>query len=298
MTKTSSVVALGFFDGVHLGHGKLLEAARREADRLGVPALALTFDPHPSVLVEAGGVPLLSCLEERAHIMESRYGIDRLVVLPFDEAMRRMSWEDFFHHVLIERLGAVHLVCGADYRFGRGGRGNALLLQAACREAGLGCQVIPSFSVDGEPVSSTRIRALIQGGDMEQAARLLGYPYALTGRVIHGRGLGRTMGIPTANLQWEAGILPPHGVYASKAHTPQGTYLAVTNIGTRPTVAGDHITVEPYLLDFSGNLYDQRLRLELYARLRPELHFPDLESLKAEICRNAEQTRAYFEERA
>ncbi len=295
--KQACVIALGFFDGVHRGHGALLEVCRGEASRLGVRAVAVTFDRHPSALLTGTEIPLLSTFRQRQRIMEEKYGIDCLVELPFDEAMGNMPWEDFLKNVLIDTMGAVSLVCGEDYRFGKGGKGNAILLKEACNELGLDCHVIPPFCLGGKVVSSTRIRELIGAGKMEEAAELLGYPYSLTGRVISGRGLGRTLGTPTANLACENDLLPPYGVYAAKAVTKDGSWLAVVNIGVRPTVEGHHVTVEPWLLDFSGDLYGEEIYLELHKFLRPERKFPDLQALREEIFRNGEQTKVYFRER-
>ncbi len=292
--KNRSVIALGFFDGVHRGHGTLLELCRREADRLGASALALTFDRHPAALLTGNPVPLLSPFCERQRIMQEHYKIDRLVELTFDEAMANMPWEDFLQNVLLGKLEAVCLVCGEDYRFGKGGKGTAQLLKAACEKVGVSCHILPALCLHGQVVSSTRIRGLIASGDLEEAAELLGYAYRLVGKVVPGQGLGRTLGTPTANLAWENELLPPQGVYAAKALTPYGSYPAVVNIGIRPTVEGSTVTVEPWLLDFSGDLYGQEMGLELYKFLRPEQKFPSLDALREEIFRNAQQARTYF----
>lgn len=289
-----SVIALGFFDGVHRGHGTLLELCRKEADLLDASAIALTFDRHPAAFLTGTAVPLLSPFEERQRIMQQHYHIDRLIELTFDEAMANMPWEAFLQNILLDTLGAVSLVCGEDYRFGKGGAGTATLLKAACEKVGIGCHIVPALRIHGEIVSSTRIRALIAKGDLEEAAELLGYPYRLTGKVVSGQGLGRTLGTPTANLAWKNELLPPKGVYAAKAVTGQGCYPAVVNIGTRPTVEGSSVTVEPWLLDFSGDLYGQEMGLELYKFLRPEQKFSSLDALREEIFRNAQQTREYF----
>lgn len=207
-----------------------------------------------------------------------------------------MPWEKFLRDVLVRELGAVSLVCGHDYRFGRGGMGDAHRLAEAAKAMALGCHVVPAYRLHGVTVSSTHIRSLIETGDVETASAFLGHPYTLTGRVVPGRGLGRTMGTPTANLEWTPGrLLPPYGVYATRAVTDEGAYLAVTNIGNRPTVGGHHVTIEPWLLDFSGDLYGKTVRLELYKFLRPERRFPDLESLREEVRHNAAQTRAFFD---
>ncbi len=293
--KQSRVIALGFFDGVHLGHGQLLLWCCQEAERLGVQAAAVTFDRHPASALSGKSIPLLSDPEERKRIMAEQYGIDQLITIPFDREMMTMPWENFLRDVLVNELGAVSLVCGHDYRFGSGGIGNAQRLKAGAGALGIDCHVIPAYQLHGVTVSSTHIRSLIQAGDMEGAGEFLGHPYTLTGRVVPGRGLGRTMGVPTANLELSPNrLLPPHGVYATRALTSQGDYLAVTNVGSRPTVGGHHVTIEPWLLDYAGDLYGQTVTLELHKFLRPEKKFQDLEALREEILRNANQTKAYF----
>lgn len=291
------VIALGFFDGVHLGHGALLKACRKTADCLGVSAACVTFDRHPDTLVFGQKVNLLTSLSDREQIMKEQYRMDDVLTLHFDREMMDMPWLDFIHEILRKQFGGVAFVCGHDFRFGRKGEGNALRLQEESARLGLSCQVIPPVELDGIIVSSTYIRSLVERGDMEQAQKFLGHPYTLSGRVVGGKHIGRTMGTPTANLQIPEVLLPPRGVYACKAHTEEGTYLAVTNIGTRPTVEGEGLTVEPWLLDFAGDLYGSEMTLELHKFLRPEQRFPTLEALRDEIRRNADQTRAYFSEK-
>lgn len=292
--KQPTVVALGFFDGVHLGHAALLRKARAQADALGIPAVAMTFDVHPDKLVRGVEVPLLHSREERQRHLK-RHGMDEVVFLPFDRAMMQMPWERFLDDYLIGTLHAAHLVCGYDYRFGYRGEGTAQMLQKACKDRGLGCDVIEKVVVNGETVSSTRIRQLIADGDVAKARQFLGYAPSLCGEVVHGSSLGRAMGTPTANLQIPPEILlPGKGVYISRADTVYGSFPAVTNIGCRPTVGGEKTAVEAWLLDFSGDLYGQDICLSLYEFLRPEQKFDTLAELKAEILRNAQQTRAFF----
>lgn len=288
-----TIFALGFFDGVHLGHQALLSACRRLAARENCRAGAVTFIGHPDTLVTGQTPPLINTPADRRRLLR-RYGVDNLIELPFDRALMTMPWQDFFR-LLLEK-GAAGLVCGSDFRFGYRGEGTAGLLRAACEEAGIPCVVVPQQTLDGIRVSSTHIRALLEAGEMEQAVRFLGHPHILTGQVISGRKLGRTLGIPTANLALPEGcVAPAFGVYACKARHGGAEYLAVANIGTRPTVAGHHITVEPWLLDFDGDLYGEELTLECYQFLRPERKFPSLEELSREIRENALETRKFFE---
>lgn len=289
MKSEKTVYALGFFDGVHLGHQALLKACRELADELGVCPGVLTFLGHPDALVSGKAPALINTALDRQTLLR-RYGIEQVIVLPFDEQMMHTPWQAFFAR-LIGEFGAAGLVCGDDFRFGERGAGNAALLETACRDAGIPCTVVPEQTVDGVRVSSTRIRGMIEAGQMEAAVRLLGHPHILTGTVVSGRQLGRTMGIPTANLELPEGVVQPKlGVYACKT----GHHMAVTNVGRRPTVAGSGVTVEPWILDFEGDLYGKTLTLEFYAFLRPEQKFESLAGLQGEIRKNSEQTREFF----
>lgn len=288
--KERTIYALGFFDGVHKGHQALLDACKALAAAQNATPSALTFDTHPQNLVQGIAPQLINTAHDRRRLLES-YGMVSVQTLHFDESTQNMPWQDFFRY-LTEDLNAAGLVCGDDFRFGKGGEGNAAILQQACKEQSIPCVVVPQQSMEGIRISSTHIRTLIEGGDMEKAVQFLGHPHILSGTVISGRKLGRTIGIPTANLRLPEGlVVPKFGVYACKAITPDGQFLAVTNVGTRPTVGGHHVTVEPWILDFDGDLYGKELTLRFYAFLRPERKFDTLEDLKAEIEKNAEKTR-------
>ncbi len=297
MDKQRRVIALGFFDGVHLGHGALLRRVAERSRALGARPCAFTFDRSPAAALTGRAVPLLSGVEDRSRFMRELYGILEVVVAPFD-VMRQMDWRDFIDQYLKEELGAVHVVAGHDFHFGYQGQGNPQRLAERCREQGLGCDIIPRVELDGVTISSTYIRSLVGAGDMEQARRFLGHPHALSGPVVHGHELGRVMGTPTANLLVPEGVIAPgFGVYASRVFLPGGQRLAVTNVGVRPTVSagGTAVTVEPWILDYHGDLYGKDIRVEFYARLRPERKFPSVDALRAAILQNAEQTRTYFE---
>ena len=288
--KQNTIYALGFFDGVHLGHAALLSACRELAAEVGANASVVTFDGHPDTLVRGITPPLLNTPADRALLLKS-HGMEAMVTLPFDKALMDMPWQDFIS-LLISKYHAAGFVCGSDFRFGHHGEGTAEKLRAL----GIPCRIVPQQYLDGIRISSTHIRNLLEEGRMEEAVRFLGHPHILTGRVEAGRQLGRTVGIPTANLHIPEGVLTPRlGVYACKATLPNGEeYMAVTNIGSRPTVNGSKITVEPWLLDFNGDLYGQQLTLSLYAFLRPEQKFADLAELASEIRKNAAQTRKFF----
>lgn len=286
------IIALGFFDGVHLGHGALLTACRHMADEMGCEAAALTFSTHPDSLVSGSAPGLINSISDRERLMKSLYGIDRVIALPFDRNMMTMPWRTFSHS-LVKKYAAAGLVCGHDFRFGNRGEGTPALLQQACEDAGIPCTVIPEQRLDGITISSTYIRALLSQGDMEQAARFLGHPHIISGTVVPGRHLGRTLGIPTANLVLPEELAQPRkGVYACKAFIGGREYLAVTSLGTRPTVSGTYLTLEPWILDFDGDLYGREITLEFYRFLRSERKFDSLEELRQQILHDAAQTSA------
>ena len=291
------VIALGFFDGVHLGHGALLRRVAQTAGAEQAVPSAFTFDQSPAAALTGRAVPLLTGVEDRRRLMEGLYGIQELVVATFS-LMRDMDWRDFVTDYLQKELGVVHAVAGHDFRFGRGGEGTPQRLAELCAKLGIGCDIIPKVELDGITVSSTHIRALVTEGRMEEAARFLGHPHVLSGAVVHGNELGRTLGTPTANLLVPEGVVAPaFGVYASRVILPDGEIRpAVTNVGVRPTVnqgmAG--VTVEPWILDYQGDLYGKTICLELYRRLRPERRFDGVDELRAAILKNAEETRRYF----
>lgn len=287
-------MALGFFDGVHLGHASLLEMAEQRAEETGMRPAVMSFDLHPDNLVAGKPVSLINSIEDRREILRRCYGIADVILVHFDEHMMHMPWDLFVEHVLVEQYGARHLVCGYDFHFGDRGTGNPVRLAEKCRQMDIGCDVMPRFTLDGITVSSTYIRSLLEQGKMHEARRFLGHPHCISGEVVHGRQLGRTMGIPTANLLIPAHVLvPAFGVYASKVVLPDGAEkLAVTNVGVRPTVDDSQkVTVEPWILDFEGDLYGQHIRVDFYRRLRGEKKFGGLPELQQEIFRNAQETR-------
>ncbi|MCI9264483.1 MAG: riboflavin biosynthesis protein RibF [Oscillospiraceae bacterium] len=298
MDTVNRVIALGFFDGVHLGHGALLSRCAQRARELNAVPAAFTFDLHPSALIPGKEpVPLLSTPADRAGLMERLYGIREVLIAHYDQAMMTTPWRQFITDYLLRDHAAVHLVVGHDFHFGYKGEGDPQKLQALCRELGVGCDVIPKVELEGITISSTYIRSLLSKGDMDRAAQFLGHPYVLTDTVSHGKKLGSTLGFPTVNLHFAPGLLiPAHGVYACKAVFENGdSRLAVTNIGIRPTVQdGDWVTAEGFLLDFDGDLYGRKVRMEFFHYLRPEQKFPSLEALRSEVMRNVQQTRAYF----
>ena len=292
------VIALGFFDGVHLGHAALLRRTVEEAQKRGVTPAVFTFDRPPKEVVTGGPCPLIASPEDRRGLLEREFGIKDVLMVPFDREMMTTPWDEFVTKILVERYHAVHLVAGHDHHFGHKNQGSPELLVEKCAELGLGCDIIPKVELDGITVSSTYIRSLVGMGQMARAERYLGHPHVLTQEVRHGRRIGHTIGVPTINLVVPPHVLvPSHGVYVTRVFLPDGTsYPAVTNVGTRPTVNnGTDITVEPWLLGFDGDLYGARVRVEFHKRLRDEIRFDSLDSLRAQIQKDAKATMEYFE---
>lgn len=286
---TRYIYALGFFDGVHRGHQALLAQAVALAKAQGCSPAAITFDRHPKSLFLEKPTVLISTIPDRERLLR-RYGIQTIRVIPVTRESLATPWEVFLQELMDE--GAVGFVCGDDFHFGHHGEGNAQKLQELCKQRNLPCVVVPEQTVDNIRISSTYIRRQIETGDMATAVKFLGHPYTLTGTVVSGKQLGRTLGIPTANLHLPADLaIPKFGVYACRVLVDGVFYPAVTNIGTRPTVSGEGITVESWILDYSGDLYGRSITLEFYKFLRSEQKFPDLASLQAEIRRNAAETR-------
>ena len=293
------VIALGFFDGVHIGHGALLRRTAERARQLGAEPAVVTFDRPPKEVVTGVSVALINSPQERQELIRRLYGIQRVIFAPFDQKMMTMPWEEFITEILIKQYGAVHVVAGHDYHFGHKNQGDPEKLQRKCAELGLGCDIIPKVELHGTTVSSTLIRALIEQGEVAQAAAYLGHPHTMRQQVQHGKRLGRTIGIPTINLSLPDRVLiPKRGVYISRVCLKDGrSYPGVTNVGVRPTVSRSGIvSVETFLLGFDGDLYGQTVRLEFFRRLREERYFSSLEELKEQIQRDVAASYAYFRE--
>lgn len=297
MDEQTRVIALGFFDGVHKGHGALLHRTAEVAEATGAVPAAFTFDPHPQDVILGKPTPLISSPEDRADLMRHYYGIQDVIVQPFTPDFMKQPWRTFLEETLVHNLHAVHLVAGHDYHFGYKGEGNPQRLQETCKELGIGCDIIPKVEQDSITVSSTYIRSLIAQGEIQRANEFLGHPYTLSDHVSHGKKLGTTLGFPTVNLKLGQNVLAPaKGVYATRVRLENGQeHIAVTNVGNRPTVDdGLELTIEGFILDFDGDLYGQKIQMEFYEYLREERKFPSFDALKAEIAHNVEQTREYF----
>lgn len=299
MAEMKRVIALGFFDGVHRGHGELLKKTRQRAEEIGAMPSVLSFDVHPDTLVFKKEVPLINSAIGREDIIRRYYGIDNVVFLHFNQHVMHMPWKEFIDSLIAE-LNIAWIVVGHDFCFGYKGEGTVARLREYCEGRGIGCDIIPALSVDGRVVSSTYIRELIADGDIETANRFLGHPHTLSDTVHSGYHLGTDLGAPTINMYFPDGVLVPrHGVYATRVIIEDGSgYIAVTNVGVRPTVSSSgRVSVESHLLDYSGNLYGRQARVEFYAFLRGEVKFGSYEELAAQIKKDAASARAYFEKK-
>ena len=298
MTEIKRAIALGFFDGVHIGHAALLNRTKERAAEIGAVPSVLSFDVHPDTLVFGKTVPLINSAIGREDIIRREFGIENVVFLHFNRSMMRMDWIEFIES-LIRELNIGWIVVGHDFCFGYKGLGTAERLKDYCERRGIGCDIIPPVMLDGQIVSSTRIRKLVEDGDMEEARRWLGHPHMLSDTVHSGYHLGHKMGTPTINMYFPEGVIVPrHGVYATKVWLEDGSsHVAVTNIGVRPTVSeGERVSVESHLLDYNGNLYGRQARVECYRFLRPETKFKDVEALGEQIRCDAEEARRFFRE--
>lgn len=278
-------VALGLFDGVHRGHVALLRKTAALAEENGLLPTVFTFRDESGIKAD---VPRLTTPEERLARIGA-CGIRRIHAADF-AALRDLTPEAFTSELLLGRLHARAVVCGENYRFGRGGRGDAPLLARLLAAHGVALTVLPTETCGGRAISSSAIRAAIEAGDARTASEMLGYPFSLTAPVLHGRALGRTIGLPTANQCFpENSVLPANGVYAVYARLGTRTLRGIANVGRHPTVsAHDALNCETHLLDFSGDLYGRSLRVEFLCRLRPEKKFPNIEELRRAVCADIE----------
>jgi riboflavin kinase / FMN adenylyltransferase len=286
-----SVVALGVFDGVHLGHRAILDTAVARARDTGATALACTFDRHPAEILQPDRAPLpITTVEERLALI-AECGIAAAVVVPFTPALAAMEPEAFVRDVLVGRLRAREIVLGPNHRFGRGARGDLKLLREVGGGLGLRADVVEPMDVDGAPVSSSAIRSALQRGAVDAAARMLGRPYFVAGRIVTGAGRGRTLGFPTANIEAERPVLIPAGVYACRLTVGDVVHSAVLNAGVRPTFGENAFALEAHVLDFSGDLYNRAVRLDFIRYLREERKFSGIDALKAQIAADVDAAR-------
>jgi riboflavin kinase/FMN adenylyltransferase len=285
-------LTVGVFDGVHRGHQEILRRLAEGAHRAGSPAVVLTFDPHPAVVLTGHQIKCLTMPEERADLLGTQ-GADVVITEPFTPALSTVPAADFMRR-LKDRLGLERLLIGYDFALGRGREGNAARLAEIGREMNYSVEVVPGVSDESGVISSTAIRKLVAGGDVREAAALLGRPYRLSGPVIHGDHRGRRIGFPTANVDYPPEkVLPSNGIYACWAWVEDERHAAAVNVGVRPTVSDTQTVpnLEAYLLDFDGRIYGELVRLDFVTRLRDEEKFPSLEALKAQMWKDVATTR-------
>jgi riboflavin kinase/FMN adenylyltransferase len=283
--------AIGNFDGAHRGHAALLAALRRQAETVGGPAVALTFDPHPLELLRPGqSPPLLTTPEDRSRLLH-QLGADHVLILRTDHAMLGLSAREFFEQVLRERLAVRALVEGVNFAFGHNREGNVETLAELCRPAGISLTVVPPVLLDGQEVSSSRIRAALGRGAVEEAAALLGRPYRVHGRVAAGRRRGATLGFPTANLEQLPTLVPGDGVYAVRVPHGDAVWPGAANVGPNPTFGEHARKVEVHLIGFTGDLYGADLAVDFVRRLRDTRPFGSVAELVEQLRRDVEQAR-------
>lgn len=291
------VITMGVFDGVHLGHRMLLQRVAVEADAAESDSVAVTFDPHPRIVLtgDPSHLRFLTDLNERIGLIETT-GIKHLVIIKFTEEISRMTAPEFLSEILCRHLGVRHLIAGFNHHFGRRHEGTSDTIQECSHAMGFAVTREKALLINGVPVSSSAIRNLLSDGDVEKAASLLGYDYFINGRVVTGQKIGRDLGFPTANIEpvFEYKLIPRDGVYAVEAEMEGDTakYPAMVNIGTRPTIKGSdgRKTIEAHLINFTGDIYSRMIKLNFRYRLRDEMEFEDIGALAAQIERDRERT--------
>ena len=288
------VATMGTFDGVHHGHQMLLAHLKAKSDELGAPSLLITFEPQPREYFQRSPVPArLTRFREKLHILRGT-GIDRVLCIPFNERTRLIPAEEVVERFLVGMLGIKYMVVGDDFHFGKDREGDYAMLKAAGDSCGFGVSHMGTLTFDHERISSTRIRETLGAGDFALAEKLLGRPYFIMGRVVYGRQLGRTIGVPTVNIRLQRYKAALEGVFAVTVAGLGRTRLGAANIGVRPTVNGKEPLLEVHILDFDEDVYGCLLTVTLLHKIREERWFPSLEALKVEIERDIAKTRAYF----
>ncbi len=284
------VIALGFFDGVHIGHGALLKRTTEVAAKLGCSASVLTYSQHPFKVIGKTPVKLLNTTDERCEFMSRLYGINDVIVREFTREYSSLSCEEFFDKIIISELDACHVVAGFDFRFGAGGAGDAMLLVKLCENRGVGCDIIDEVKVDGVTVSSSAIRELISAGNVERASTLLGHYHCIISEVVHGKELGGQIGFPTINQIIPEDIQQPqYGVYLSRITAEGRVFFGVTNVGVCPTVSkSGAVRAETNIFGFEGDLYGKTIKTEFLKFIRPERRFGSVEELREQIARDVD----------
>lgn len=289
-----SVVTLGNFDGIHLGHRALIEGAVRDARELGVPAVVLTFEPHPvKVLAPERAPKMILAHKDKMQLLQN-LDVDIVVVQHFDLSFAKIAAEDFVRRFLVERLRSAKIWVGRDFRFGQGRKGGAKDLQRWGGQYGFSVAVVEPILVDGVRVSSSRARELIEMGKVDAVTALLGRYHFVSGRVVAGHRRGRDLGFPTANIAARTELLPLDGIYATIFHLGEKDLPSVSSVGTNPTFGAGPRTVESFILNFNGDIYGAPVRLSFVKRLREEQAFSSVESLVAQIARDVDRAKEAF----
>lgn len=297
-TVKPSVVTIGTFDGVHVGHQKIIQRLIDVAKKNHLDAAILTFFPHPRmVLQKEAGIKLINTIEERKEIIKSK-GVDQLIVYPFTKEFSRLTAKEYVEQILVKKLNAKKIIIGYDHRFGRNRNADIQDLRALGKTFGFTVEEISKQDVEEVAVSSTKIRKAIEAGDIEKANTFLGSLFSLKGKVIKGRSLGRTLGFPTANLEIKEDykIIPKNGVYIVQAQLNNTRVYGIMNIGTNPTVGGKEQTIETYFLDIDQDLYGQELNIQLLKRIRDEKKFDEVPQLVEAMHEDLERTKTYIQQ--
>lgn len=289
--ESGCVLTIGNFDGVHLGHQAIIQSVRDKAAALGVPAVVMTFDPQPREFFDkvSSAPTRLSHFQDKVHELK-RLGVHTVLRVPFNESFSKISAQAFVKTILVQGLNVHTLVVGDDFRFGYQREGDFALLKKMGEQYSFDVQDSPTFELQGERVSSSRIRKALLESKFDLAERLLGRPYSFSGRVVHGEKLGRTLGYPTANIKLPKSLLPVSGIYAVTCDGIEG----VASVGTRPTVGGKEHLLEVNLFDFNKEIYGEKLRVTFHAKFRDEENFDSVELMKAQIAKDVQAARAYF----
>ncbi|MEI6153205.1 MAG: bifunctional riboflavin kinase/FAD synthetase [Deltaproteobacteria bacterium] len=288
------VLTIGNYDGIHIGHKKIIERVKEKALAINGTPMLMTFYPHPVSVVKPDKILcLITPLNVRKRLIEES-GIDVLLVLPFNEEFRLLTPQEFVENILVNKLGIKGLIVGYDFKFGRGGKGDTELLKQLSGTYGFFFEVVEAITLDGEKIGSNRIRKLIMEGDVKKAERFLGRPHMLEGKIVHGDGRGAGIGFPTINLKTDYELIPKDGVYISEVEINGKMLPSVTNIGYNPTFDVKKLSVETHILDYSGDLYGADLTLYFHERIRGEIKFDGADALKNQIAMDIKDAKEYF----
>ncbi len=285
-----TVITIGSFDGIHLGHQALFKRVIEKAKELSLEPCVVTFEPHPAKVL-GKNVKLITPYDKKKLLIREA-GISRIEVIPFTKEFSLIPPDEFVRKFLVKGLGIKYIIVGFNYTFGRDGKGDVRLLSELGRRFGFGVEVFPPFTVDGVVVSSTRIRRLIEAGKLDEAGKFLGREFFIHGRVVEGKGIGKKLGFPTANVETQQELLPPSGVYPCYVELGDERFKGIVNIGTCPTFCGDKVTVEVYIFDFDRDIYGEEIVVVPKERIREEKRFSSVHELVKQIKRDVEVARS------